>query len=213
MKNILLILSLITFTGVLIAQEKNTTQDDEEYIKNVFENVTIEGGFGALSYRYSRIGDFDAFVNGGRGAWLLNRNFSLGIGGYSFISRSRIDVNLDSQKFRYNGGYGGIVFEPVIFPKRLIHLTIPVLIGAGGIGYKQKENEEDSYVEDRLAFFVLEPGLEIELNILPFMRFCIGAYYRHTSSVSLKYNSGESIAGKDLMRNFSLGGTFKFGKF
>jgi hypothetical protein len=61
------------------------------------------------------------------------------------------------------------------------------------------------------AFMVIEPGVEIELNVTHFFRFCIGGYYRYTSDVDIQDPQFEIQS--DILRGFSGGVTFKFGRF
>ena len=64
----------------------------------------------------------------------------------------------------------------------------------------------DGYL-DSDAFFVFEPGMEIELNIVSFFRIAIGGSYRYTSDINLIGHD------PDLLRNFNAYFTLKFGKF
>lgn len=110
------------------------------------------------------------------------------------------------------GGYGGLVIEPIIGAKWPVHVSIPILIGAGGVGlirnnYLKPDWEENYYHEDVDAFFVIEPGIEVELNMVKFMRLAIGGYYRYTSDLHLADTKSNVLDG------FSVGLTMKFGKF
>ncbi len=100
----------------------------------------------------------------------------------------------------------------LVFPKFPVHISIPVLIGAGGIAYATNYNpydwdESHYFIEDATGYFVLEPGIELELNIVRFFRLAIGGYYRYTSNIRL-YDTPENV-----LHGFSGGITMKFGKF
>jgi hypothetical protein len=91
-----------------------------------------------------------------------------------------------------------------------------VIIGAGGVSYfEDYEWEQDNppppeYYDTNIdadAFFVLEPGLELELNITQIFRLAIGGSYRYTSNVSLIDHEA------DVLRGFNGYFTLKFGKF
>jgi hypothetical protein len=60
---------------------------------------------------------------------------------------------------------------------------------------------------DNDAFFVFEPGLEVEVNLVKFMRFAAGGSYRYTSKVSM-INSSETM-----LRGFNGYFALKFGAF
>lgn len=202
---------------LVIFSLKGFAQDNDD-IKTIFGNLDVSGGFGGISVRYSDIGNKDAFISGARGGWVINRNIAMGGGGYSFQSEMINDDNIN-YKCRIIGGYGGVLVEPVILPKSVVHITLPTLIGVGGISYRVKaggsNDVEDWKSEDRSAFMVFEPGIEIEINVVKFMRIGFGAYYRLTSNVDIDYENTElgAITDSDILNGFSAGITCKFGKF
>lgn len=102
-----------------------------------------------------------------------------------------------------------------------MHVAFPVLVGGGGVSYSEKINhsgreydEANSFSKDA-AFFVVNPGIELELNMLRFVRLAFGAYYRYTSPVDIEYKSyqGIKIAPNDALNGFSFGTTIKIGYF
>ena len=211
MKKIIIVVFILSTAAAGFGQVDETEQikprrsDD---IMTLLGSSNAIGGYGGLSMLYSQIDNKDAFVFGARGAAILGHSFAIGFGGSGFVTDIFYDdaLNMDAN---LAGGYGGIFFEPIILPKYPVHLSIPVLIGAGGIAYSSVDRgwEESWYVEDSEAFFVVEPGAEIELNITRFFRFSIGAYYRYTSNIDLLNTS------KDVLNGFSFGVNLKFGKF
>ena len=111
------------------------------------------------------------------------------------------------------GGYGGLLVEPIIAPNFPIHVSFPILIGGGGLALNEYTwhdyDWEYDYYEpfDWDSFFVFEPGVEIELNVVKFFRVGFGASYRITSNMHMAY------VPKDMMNGFSAAVTLKFGKF
>jgi hypothetical protein len=227
-KLILTIAALAAISTAINAQESNAGE-----IKTLFGGTDFQslGGYGALTTGYTKVNNLDAIYFGARGAVIINHSFALGLGGNGFISEPVNDKNLNND-FEFAGGYGGLVFEPIIGARQPIHLSFPILVGAGGIGYTQhwgdqydEDKDFNDYNEDSKAFFVFEPGVEIEFNMIKFMRVAITGSYRYTSDINLKYKehfsmdssspgiSGTSIAPGDLLRGFNVGLIMKFGKF
>ena len=212
MKRIVFILSLLTvsiysFSQVLEDEPARKRKDDE--IRTLIEKSDDIGGYGGLSVLYSQIDVKDAFVFGARGGLIMGHVFALGIAGTGFINDSHMDNTLD-RNVSLAGGYGGMFFEPIIFPKFPVHISVPILVGIGGVAYTSvevREWENDYFVEDSETFLVLEPGLEMEMNLTQFFRFSMGAYYRYTSEIELLNTD------KDVLNGFSFGVNFKFGKF
>jgi len=211
MKRIILVVLIASTVAAGFGQVDETEQikpKRSDEMMTLLGSSNAIGGYGGLSMLYTQIDNKDAFVFGARGGAIMGHSFAIGFGGSGFVTDLFPDesLNLDAN---LAGGYGGLFFEPIILPKYPVHLSIPVLVGAGGIAYNSVDRrwEESWYVEDSEAFFVVEPGAEIELNITKFFRFAIGAYYRFTSNIDLMNTS------KDVLNGFSFGVNFKFGKF
>lgn len=188
-------------------------------MKTLFGNsgTRSNGGYGALTTGYSNIDNRDAILMGARGAWLINHKLGIGLAGTGFLTSSKEDVVLND-RYQLAGGYGGLFFEFIVNPNSPIHVSFPLTIGAGGVAYVRKDynfnNNFESLEHDSEAFFMVEPGIELELNLVKFMRLAFGASYRYTSDVKLDYVSNNApIVGNDVLRGFSGGITLKFGKF
>jgi len=208
-KFIAAILLAAAFSFPAYAQEK-------EEISTIFGNKDghiDHGGWGALNFGYTQIKGKDTYLMGARGGWLIDHHFTIGLAGYGFISDNEYWDIIEGNPIYMAGGYGGLFLEAIIAPNYPVHVTIPLIIGAGGIAYTDQKwwdgNEYDHYGEsvDSDAYFVLEPGLELEVNVIRFMRFSVGGSYRYTSNVSLINTEG------NILRNFNGYFSLKFGMF
>lgn len=204
MKQLALLFALITAYSFSFAGN----QDDNDGMKTLFGRNRSNGGYGALSFNYSEINHQDAFVMGARGAWVINHAFAIGLGGYGFVNNidvnelSHYDADLDLA-----GGYGGLILEPIIASRLPVHISLPVLLGIGGVAYV--DDYEWNWYDDNQSdvFLVCEPGVELEFNMTRHMRLAASFSYRFTSDV-------EMIDIKpDVLRGYNVGLTFKFGKF
>ena len=104
-------------------------------------------------------------------------------------------------------GYGGVELEYIVQSDQLVHFSVYTLIGAGGVSYRNKYWDSDGWDSPADAFFVLEPAVNAELNVISFMRICAGLSYRFISGANL-----DSIRDSDLDGPSAVL-TFKFGKF
>jgi len=221
MKLYLLTIGFLLSMGLIQAQES----DNE--VRTIFGSKKdhSNGGYGAIMVNYSQIMERDALLVGGRGAWVIDHNFGLGLGGYGFMTDPQMD-NIKGEEYQISGGYGGLLLEPVIASKSPVHLSFPILIGAGGVAYnkhwQEYEYDEDNHesYEDSDAFFVLEPGVELEFNMLKFFRLGLSVTYRYTSNINLSYREGtigapnpNVIGSQDMLRGFNYGIVMKFGSF
>lgn len=207
MKRTLIVICLLAGIGqVLMAQQP-------EY-RTLFgrDGNHSNGVYGALTFNYGMIDGQDALMTGIKGGWIIDHKLTLGIAGTGFMNDLRFTDKMQNNAVNLAGGYGGLLIEPIIAPFSPIHITFPVIIGAGGVAYVNYnwwnyENNQEPVVWDSDAFFVIEPGIEIEFNIVRFMRLAVGASYRHTSNVRLNNTDG------DVLRGFNGGFSLKFGKF
>lgn len=217
MKKIIGFLALLTISIAVIGQtdEGRGGQRDEDEIITLMGQSNSVGGYGAISMKYTRLDERDAFVFGARGGLLLGHMVTIGLGGSGFFNDVHYDSNL-GYDISLAGGYGGFFFEPILMPKLPVHVSFPVLIGAGGASVVSVN--KDNFWEDNFrseasdAFMVIEPGIEVELNVTHFFRFCVGGYYRYTTDINIEYPI-EYTMPVDILRGFSGGVTFKFGKF
>jgi hypothetical protein len=206
-----LILTLIALFGFTWTY----SQEEGEEIQTIFSGVSSNGIYGGLSLGYSEIDQRHAIIVGARGAWIINHSLGIGLSGKVFANEYEYDA-LEGEDVNLQGGYGGFLIEPILGGQQRIHLSVPILIGAGGIvhadeydhdRYYDDYHSHRDYINDSEAFFVLEPGVELELNMLRFFRISLGGYYRYTSQIDL-YDTPS-----DVLNGFSYEIAFKFGKF
>lgn len=219
----------VAFFALFLSFGVNAQSSEGEPMRTIFSSTKSQsvGGYGAFEVGYTQINKLDAVSLGGRGMVILNHSLGMGIGGKAFISRPVYDTNLQHD-YEFVGGYGGFYIEPIIAPHRPVHVSFPLLIGVGGLSYiKHWGDIEDNFdyrtdSENSNAFFIVEPGVELEMNLIKWMRFSIVGSYRYTSSADLKYKSrrteentfaGTSIAPSGLLRSYNVGIVMKFGKF
>ncbi|MBN2274064.1 MAG: hypothetical protein JXR41_15820 [Bacteroidales bacterium] len=217
--NLMLVFACLAFAQVdeEVAQEEYTQQDDyrQDEIKTLFQKGKrgAVGGYGGLSMLYSQIDNRDAFSFGARAGVVLGHMMTIGFCGTGFFNDAQYYNGL-TEKASIAGGYGGLFFEPIIFPRFPVHVSVPVAIGVGGVAFSRMydyDDYDDFYPEESDAYIVIEPGIELELNITKFFRFSVGGYYRYTTDVDLVI--GTEKAPTNLLRGFSGGINFKFGKF
>lgn len=221
--------AVVAFLALFFSFGLYAQSSEGEQMRTIFSASQSQsvGGYGAFEVGYTQINKLDAVSMGGRGMVILNHSLGLGLGGKAFISRPVYDTNLQHD-YEFVGGYGGFYIEPIIAPHRPVHVSFPLLIGVGGLSYiKHWGDYEDNFdyrtdSENSNAFFVIEPGVELEMNLIKWMRFSIVGSYRYTSAADLKYKSrqtdensfaGTAIAPSGLLRSYNLGIIMKFGKF
>ncbi len=127
-------------------------QEDEE-MKTLFKKSSTDkitnGGYGSFSIGYTQVDSKDALQLGGRVAWIANHKFALGLAGYGFVNDINNDYNDtdDPSNYFLAGGYGGIFFEPIIMPNKPIHISVPVILGVGGISAVESNDWKNDHYD------------------------------------------------------------------
>lgn len=203
----------------LLAQDDQTqtkTQGNQDEIKTIFRKSDHQvrvGYFIGPEAAYTQFKGRDVFIGGLSGGIILNHFFSVGLAGYGILNSQNLwyDNIQDINGAYLYGGYGGVKFEFRVLPSYPVHVNFPILIGGGGLVYNtwtyRHNSSYDSNTLDWDSFFVVEPGVMVELNLLKFMRIDAGVSYRYTPDLDLMNTSA------DLINNFNVNLALKFGKF
>lgn len=206
MKTIFAILiSTIIITCQINAQEETLLGSGE----------ISHGGFGGPVIKYTQIKNEPAVLLGGRGGWIINHSFIIGGGGYGLVNNINRNYPFVSgyllNRPYINFGYGGLELEYIALSDNLTHFSVCTLIGGGGVSYRNNLWEENDNYNDwnspNDAFFVFEPSVNLELNVIDFLRLNAGVSYRFISGVNLDNLKNSDFAGPSAVL------TLKFGKF
>lgn len=222
-----LIFSLVLIVMGLISY---TTQNAQAQQQTLFSGETNYSGYGALDLKGTTIAGQNSMLIGGHGGLLINNTFAIGLGGYGSVIRHTAPYSLvtpnpfnNSRNLVLDMGYGGFVFEYINNSDDLLHFNANVLLGGGGASHSSFRgvyNEMDRWndVPSPCTFFwVVEPSVNLELNVTSFMRVGAGVSYRYVQGTNwdnLNTINDPSLlpTSKDLS---GLAGqlTFKFGGF
>jgi hypothetical protein len=211
-----LAISVFAFSILYINAQENDSADGFKTLLGA--NVT-HGGYGAFSVGYTKIGNYNSFTGGMKGVWIINHSIGIGIAGNGFITEKLDGFILDENYSFITGGYGGFLIEPIFYAKKPVHFSVPIIIGGGAVTYitEMHMNNNGYYYPDIFdEFFVFEPGIELELNMVKFFRVALGLSYRLTSEIDLSTGiDGENIKllDKKAMNQLVIKLAFKFGKF
>lgn len=202
-----------------------SAQDEQRPIRTLIGGgrELDHGGWGAATTHYTRVMDKDALLVGVRGGWLIDHRVTLGFAGHGLVTpvpNSAYDAHLIAngevlrRKSSLHMGYGGLFIEPIIAYRSPVHISLPLIVGAGGAtyGYESRlpvdlDPHAYEHHSDAQAFFVVEPGIELEFNVIPLVRLGFGASYRYTSDLDMP------VTPKDALHGMNLGVSVKVGRF
>lgn len=201
MKRILILAAIVLLSSIIMnAQTKN-----EPEIKTLFGGGKMtHSGWLSLDFKGTQLDDELGFLIGGKGGWLINRTFTIGLAGYGNIPTKDYDglsyyYNEDSlinnAKLSRFFGYGGLYLEYKLNPLSLFHFTGSLLLGGGGVSYSRMgkmDNSMNNWDNDdmmdyesypAMGFLVVEPAVAVEMNITRFAKVGVSASYRIVSPI------------------------------
>ena len=208
-KPLISILAIMLLTLTSTAQN-NRVQPDE--IKTLFGCHPQNNGFYVgIGGGYSQINGKNSFTSIFRAAWIIDHSFALGLAATGFSNDLYVGHSYESKYNSIQGGYAGLLLQPIIFPKYPVNVSFPVLLGVGGVASVSTFYNEpwDAYreIHDVNCYFIVEPAAEVELNLVRWLRLSAGVSYRFNSLTNLQGYS------KDVLRGLSGNVTLSFGKF
>ncbi len=226
--------TILTLIAALFAFAVVQAQGNDEEMQLLFHKKDKEssgrfdnGGYGAFSIGWTQIDGRSAVNMGARVAWIANHHFALGLAGSGFFNDFYKGNSPAPQDYFLAGGYGGILVEPIVAPMKPVHVSFPVIFGAGGVTanpsggwdrYPHGGYNYDYYDFD--TFFMIQPGVEVEFNIAKFLRIALGGSYRFTDGINLQYKYFDDtnleqtiVVDSKALNAFNANITFKFGWF
>jgi hypothetical protein len=198
-KELLIIALLILQTTIVLSQEQDSVQTllrpDAKIVQIFAPEIkvnSIQGDMGTLLGIY--------------GGPLINRTFLIGVCG---------GINLGHPHVNY--GYIGGIFQYIFRPSEVVHVSSQLVLAYGTT--KDYENPKSSLFDNfwnisGTSFYMMEPGINFEMNINSRLILVAGVSYRYVSG--LNENSVElsrtHVTNRDMSGvNFSLGVKFRKG--
>lgn len=179
--------------------EQKTPQVKQKYM---FKRKD-KGGYFGLTFGATSIDSVAIGNVGFRFMSITNRWMSYGLVMGGSISGA---VEYEKNKYTYPGLYVGLQINPILFPRWIIHFSLPGTIGGGWTG-KYEILDNTTNFEDQTYFLYAEGGVELELNMGRKFRISFGGYYTY------RYNLPEISTMDPQISNYSLNLNLKWGNF
>jgi hypothetical protein len=191
----------------LLAQYSDFSRFDRRTETLISKDASF-GGFGSLMYGVSEINGEMVYMRGRRAAFIMNladnHTINLGLGEYR--SGSNFDpvdwnvtgVNKPEMKLKY----GGFEFEYINSTRKLVHFGFQVLVGGGHIEFS---NRNINVEKTRDNIFIVQPGLNLHLNVTTWLRLTAGGSYRFVNNSDLIGTSDNDLSGFAAMFGFRVG--------
>jgi len=185
------------------------------------------GYFIEMNGGYTQFRHKSVFLPGMSMGVILNHHWTVGLtgsiignmNGVSYHHTSHDSTGSTKHRTTLNGGYGGLLVEYTLFPRSRVHVAFPLMIG-GGYMYRSRQVYHSDSVFSYSSyhdwnhgiissdhFFVVEPGVRVECNVVKSLRIGFGISYRYAPDFDLKHTSS------DLLNQFTAKLILRFGKF
>lgn len=207
-----LILSSGSFALAQRYMDTNDPKDEE--VKSLLSKNNDLNAFGAADLKVGDLIGERGLLVGAYGGFIINRRYLFGVAGYGLVTNIEFEGTVPGQtetkQLNLHGGYGGVLIGGTIAPRELIHISIPIILGAGSLEVVDKDfftnNPADSeFTVENSVFFVAEPGIEVEFNITKYFRLGAGMTYRYVSGTELENVDDDAVSGTTAMISFRFG--------
>ncbi|HZB13064.1 MAG TPA: hypothetical protein VE467_08555 [Chryseolinea sp.] len=210
----------IFLSATTFAQENDTKGRDSD-IQTVFKGGTQSiRGYGAITNKFTYLGGEFANLVGAYGGVYINHQFMIGVGAAAMTNNLAVPLRYSVDPLRdmsYEYGQVGLMMEYVVGSNKAVHVAFSLFSGAGFTLQHERydwhdHDHDDDFdfdedVKDENWFFVAEPGVQVEVNVFKWMRFCPGISYRAAFE-----SDGLGMKDSDIS-NVSYNATLKFGRF
>jgi hypothetical protein len=216
-------ISAVLMSATAFAQEVETKEPepkDDYHIQTVFKGgANSIRGYGALTNKFTTIRGEYANLVGAYGGVLINHKFMIGLGAAALTNTLEVPLQYSADPtldLNYEYGQFGLMTEYILGSNKAFHVSFDLFSGAGFTLQNERENwhddddfdwDEDHDSMDTNWFFVVEPGVQFEINVFKWMRFAPGISYRAAFG-----SDGMGMRDSDIS-NISYNATLKFGRF
>jgi hypothetical protein len=192
----------------------NLSAQDTTHTLLKFRKPESIGIYVAPEFQYGSLnGNFTSF-GGGSLMLMINNRFAFGVTGQSSVGNTFLSTN--SIPLFVRSRFGGGKMEYSLNPSSAIHITLPLLVGVGEIQADSISSRprffggrNDFYSRRGNSYVVIQPGVNVEANLLKFMKLFVGANYRF----SILNNNNSTVLPSTALQGLSISAGIKVGIF
>lgn len=210
---VLIALIFCVFSYTSQAQQYVDNSKTKE-VKSLIGKEKEINGFGNVDFRLGEVVDQQALIMGVYGGMLINKYFMFGVAAYGIATDSQFEgfnpETGEARDLNLYGGYAGMLMGFKVASREIIHLSVPMIIGAGKLDvsddhYFELPWDDNAYTLESSPFFVFEPSALLEINVSHHFRLGFGAGYRLVRGSGLENVSDEDLSGYTGVVSIQLG--------
>ncbi len=135
--------------------------------------------------------------------WTLNQRYTIGF--FANQLWNNVDATWLQKQSQYflNVTRAGVFFSYTLNPDALVHAEFYAKIGAGLVGYRIQEIGDFDNFDDE--FYLIEPGMAIEINVTRFMRTSLQMSYLSVQDIELQHMKNSDFSGLVFAMKFKVG--------
>ena len=176
-----------------------TAQDEMQYLFSGTDKDVSVSGFAAVINEFSGFDKEFGFSLGGGAALLIDQKFFLGGYGLGLTTQhlnSYVRYNREAATNKYSGdlytrfGHGGFWLGYIHNAHNAIHWGVNAKLGWGAVSLTDKIERGDTYKWDNYDYdnvFVITPQVDLNMNLLSWMRLNVGLGYRVVTGLNKTY--------------------------
>lgn len=195
---------ILVMMVILVSHSAGASAQDQDSTKSLFGSDVKVSEIWAPEVKINSIqGDVGTLI-GFYGGAVFNQSILLGISGGANLSHPQV-----------NYGYFGALGQYIYKPSTLWHCSVQILLAHGST--KDYENPKSGLLDNFMnisgaGFFLMEPGINIELNLSRSLTLVTGISYRYVTGLNENNENVQitHVKNQDLSGfNFSIGLKFK----
>ena len=195
---------------------KGVAQDTTHTLIKLIKPQTI-GLYIAPEFSYGQLrGDMTSF-GGSSAMFVLNKKWAVGVTGQRSLDNSFVPTAVSPLTVRSTVIGGKIEYTPK--PDALVHVSFPLMFGMGrastdsvnanNYGHGRGGDYTNRYNNNGNRFVVVQPGINLEMNLLRYAKLYVGANYR----LSFLNDNQTALLPANTLQGFSINGGLKIGLF
>jgi hypothetical protein len=170
-----------------------------------------------LHFYGSRMREAASPLFGGKLGMIINRKVIVGVGGWGKISKTTFSghyidtddgqvIDNPNQKMAVGYGYGGLIFGVIVKSNDAVHITLSSLFGRGTSNeYIIEADGDHGTTFNSPGFGIVEPILNVEMNLTKHLRFEAGLGYRWISASRFEQLTSRDLSGLTLQTALKIG--------
>ena len=164
--------------------------------------------------KYSSLYGTDQLYGGLKAALLFNQHYAFGLSFGSFLTEAVADApgsQGDSVGLNTVMMYGGFYLDYITSFNAPVQISFPTVIGGGGVLLLEKMEPnpvsgiQDERVVEGGVYFVLEPAVNLEINLTRTIRIGMGGGYRFIINSDMERFSDKDFSAPTLNFNIKFG--------